>query len=80
MKPLDQVCSTDAYAPDHTAKVHKQFPTQGTVSWKNLEHICLIRAGFPQIDKTQFPSLSLNDIIMLMILDVWPDASDEPRY
>jgi hypothetical protein len=21
MKPLDQVCSTDAYAPDHTAKV-----------------------------------------------------------
>ena len=31
MKPLDQVCSTDAYAPDHTAKVHNKFDTRRSI-------------------------------------------------
>ena len=31
MKPLDQVRSTGAYAPDHTAKVHNKFDTRRSI-------------------------------------------------
>jgi undecaprenyl pyrophosphate synthase len=44
MKSLDQVCSTDAYAPDHTAKVHNKFDTRRSImeELRRLPHPCRI--------------------------------------
>ncbi len=66
MKPLDQVCSTDAYAPDHTAKVHNKFDTRRSIM-EELRAFASSVPDFRRLDKGNFRH-SLNDIIMLMIL------------
>ncbi len=66
MKPLDQVRSTDAYAPDHTAKVHNKFDTRRSIM-EELRAFASSVPDFRRLDKGNFRH-SLNDIIMLMIL------------
>ncbi len=80
MKPLDQVCSTDAYAPDHTAKVHNKFDTRRSIM-EELRAFASSVPDFRRLDKGNFRH-SLNDIIMLMILGRMAGCIGraEPRY
>mgnify|MGYP002069004556 CR=1 FL=1 len=66
MKPLDQVCSTGAYAPDHTAKVHNKFDTRRSI----LEELRAFASSVPDFRRLDKGNIRhrLDDIIMLMIL------------
>ena len=66
MKPLDQVRSTGAYAPDHTAKVHNKFDTRRSI----LEELRAFASSVPDFRRLDKGNIRhrLDDIIMLMIL------------
>ncbi|PWB03390.1 ISAs1 family transposase, partial [Duncaniella muris] len=66
MKPLDQVRSTGAYAPDHTAKVHNKFDTRRSIL-EELRSFASSVPDFRRLDKGNIRH-RLDDIIMLMIL------------
>lgn len=66
MKPLSQVSSVEAYAPDHTAKVHKKFDT-GRSIFEELRAFASSVPDFRRLDKGNIRH-RLDDIIMLMIL------------
>lgn len=66
MKPLDQVCSTGAYASDYTAKVQNKFGTQRSI----MEELRAFALSVPDFRRTDRGNIChrLADIIMLMIL------------
>ena len=66
MKPLDQVRSTGAYAPNHTAKVQNKIGTQRSIL-DELRTFASSVSDFRRLDKGNIRH-RLDDIIMLMIL------------
>ncbi len=66
MKPLDQVRSTGAYAPDHTAKLHNKFDSRCSI----LEELRAFASSVPDFRRLDKGNIRhrLDDIIMLMIL------------
>lgn len=66
MKPLDQVSSTGAYAPNHIAKVQNKIGTQRSII-EELRAFASSVPDFRRLDKGNIRH-RLDDIIMLMIL------------
>lgn len=66
MKPLSQVRSIKACAPDHTAKVHNKFDTRSSIM-EELRAFASSVPDFRRLDKGNVRH-RLDDIIMLMIL------------
>ena len=66
MKPLDQVRSTGAYAPNHTTIVHNKFDTTRSII-EELRAFASSVPDFRRLDKGNIRH-RLDDIIMLMIL------------
>ena len=66
MKPLDQVCSTGASAPNHTAKVHNKFDTRRSI----IEELRAFASSVPDFRRLDRGNIrhKLDDIIILMIL------------
>ena len=66
MKPLDQVRSTGAYAPDHTAKLHNKFDSRCSI----LEELRAFASSVPDFRRLDKGNIRhrLDDIIILMIL------------
>lgn len=65
IKPLDQVSSTGANAPNHTAKVQNKLATGGSI----LDRLMDFAASVPDFRRTDKGNIRhrLGDIIMLMI-------------
>ena len=66
MKPLDQVRSIKACAPDHIAKVHNKFDTRSSI----LEELRAFASSVPDFRRLDKGNIRhrLDDIIMLIIL------------
>lgn len=66
IKPLDQVLSIGADAPNNTAKVYNKFVSQGSI----LENLMIFASSVPDFRRTDRGNIRhrLADIIMLMIL------------
>ena len=64
--PLSQIRSNEAYAPDHTAKIHNKFETRSSIM-DELRAFASSVSDFRRLDKGNFRH-RLDDIIMLMIL------------
>lgn len=66
MKPLDQVRSTGAHAPNHTAKVQNKIDTQRSI----LDELRTFASSVPDFRRLDKGNIRhrLDDIIMLMIL------------
>lgn len=66
IKPLDQVLSIGADAPNNTAKVYNKFVSQGSI----LENLMIFASSVPDFRRSDKGNIRhrLVDIIMLMIL------------
>ena len=75
MKPLDQVRSTGAYAPDHTAKLHNKFASRCSI----LEELRAFASSVPDFRRLDKGNIRhrLDDIIMLMILGRMADRMQQ---
>ncbi|WP_438589409.1 hypothetical protein [Duncaniella dubosii] len=61
MKPLDQVRSTGAYAPDHTAKVHNKFDTRRSI----LEELRAFASSVPDFRRLDKGNIAIGSHIIM---------------